>query len=86
MKYGKNDRRYNFYCETLDDKNKQKADKNTRFGWSSLSLYSCYKYTVDGKEYVKRKFVGTYSTCPKEGNSVTVNYQDDVPSKCKLDL
>lgn len=44
------------------------------------------KYTVDGKEYVKRKFVGTYSTCPKEGNSVTVNYQDDVPSKCKLDL
>jgi hypothetical protein len=44
------------------------------------------KYTVDGKEYVKRKFVGSYSTCPKEGNSVTVNYQDDMPSKCKLDL
>ncbi len=44
------------------------------------------KYTVDGKEYVKRKFVGNYSTCPKEGNSVTVNYQDDMPLKCKLDL
>ena len=42
------------------------------------------QYTVDGKDYIKRKWIGANSQPPMEGSSVTVLYCSDNPQKGKI--
>lgn len=44
------------------------------------------KYNVDGSDYLKWKYEGVLSESPKEGRPITVRYQEDKPSKCKIEL
>lgn len=42
------------------------------------------KYTVDNKEYTKRKWISTGNSVPSVGSSVTVRYSENKPSKAKV--
>lgn len=42
------------------------------------------KYTVDGNDYVKRKWIGTGCPVPDVGSSLTVVYCVEKPSKAKI--
>ena len=42
------------------------------------------QYTVDGKTYTKRKWIGANSQPPVEGSSVTVLYYGNNPKKAKI--
>lgn len=42
------------------------------------------QYTVDGKTYIKRKWIGANSQPPVEGSSVTVLYYGNNPNKAKV--
>jgi len=42
------------------------------------------KYTADGKEYIKRAWIGAGLPVPKEGSAVQVLYRSDKPSRAKL--
>jgi hypothetical protein len=44
------------------------------------------KYTVDGKEYVKRKWLNAGVRCPAVGDTVTVVYREDKPVKFSISL
>ena len=41
-------------------------------------------YTVDGKEYVRRKWIAAGAPVPIEGGSVKVVYNDDAPTKAEI--
>ena len=41
-------------------------------------------YTVDGREYTKRKWISAWQPIPKIGSSVPVIYSSDRPSKAKI--
>ncbi|MBR5658928.1 MAG: sugar ABC transporter permease [Lachnospiraceae bacterium] len=41
------------------------------------------KYTVDGKEYTKRKWIHAGQPVPEVGGSVQLTYDSDKPSKVK---
>ena len=41
-------------------------------------------YTVDGKEYTKRKWIRAGNFVPCVGNSVTVLYSESNPAKAKV--
>ena len=42
------------------------------------------KYTVDGKEYSKRKWINAGKTVPDVGSVIQVLYNTDKPSKAKV--
>ena len=42
------------------------------------------KYTADGKEYIKRKWISAGNPVPNVGSSVTVAYSENKPSKAKI--
>ena len=42
------------------------------------------KYTVNGKDYVKRKWLSAGISVPLVGASVTVFYSEEKPSKAKI--
>lgn len=42
------------------------------------------KYTVNGKEYMKRKWIGAGEPVPGAGSSVIVLYDENRPSKAKV--
>lgn len=42
------------------------------------------QYTVDGKTYIKRKWIGANSQPPAEGSSVTVLYCGNNPNKANI--
>lgn len=42
------------------------------------------KYTVDGTEYTKRKWINAGQSVPKIGGTVQVRYSADKPSKAKI--
>ena len=44
------------------------------------------KYTVDGKEYVKHKWLSAGVRCPAVGETVTVVYREDKPVKFSISL
>ncbi len=44
------------------------------------------KYTVDGKEYVKHKWLNAGVRCPAVGETVTVVYREDKPVKFSISL
>lgn len=41
-------------------------------------------YSVDGKEYTKRKWINAGQPVPKVGNDMQVLYSPDKPSKAKI--
>ena len=44
------------------------------------------KYTVDGKEYVKHKWLNAGVRCPAVGETVTVVYREDKPEKFSISI
>ena len=44
------------------------------------------KYTVDGEEYIKAKWLGASVTPPSVNEQVTVVYREDKPSRFRLDV
>ncbi len=42
------------------------------------------RYMVDGKEYIKRKWIGTEYPVPVEGDTVQLAYEEDHPEKTKI--
>ena len=42
------------------------------------------RYVVDGKEYIKRKWIGTDYPVPVEGDTVQLAYKEDQPEKIKI--
>ena len=44
------------------------------------------KYTADGNDYFKRKWISAGAPVPQIGNGVTVIYSENKPSKGKIDL
>jgi len=44
------------------------------------------RYVVNGTEIIKRKWLGASVTPPCVNEKVTVIYQEDKPTKCKLGL
>jgi len=42
------------------------------------------RYTVDGKEYTKRKWINPGVAVPEIGSNVTVVYCEDKPQKAKI--
>ncbi len=41
-------------------------------------------YSVDGKEYTKRKWIKADQSVPRVGSNVSVIYRSDKPSKAKI--
>ena len=42
------------------------------------------RYVVDGKEYIKRKWIGTEYPVPVEGSTVQLAYEENQPEKIKV--
>jgi hypothetical protein len=42
------------------------------------------RYVVDGKEYIKRKWIGTDYPVPVEGDTVQLAYEENHPEKIKV--
>ena len=43
------------------------------------------RYTVDGNEMIKRKWIGAYLTPPQVNASVTVIYREDKPTSVRIE-
>ena len=44
------------------------------------------KYTIDGKEYICRKWIGAGNKIPDKGTTIKVTYCEDNPSKARIEL
>lgn len=44
------------------------------------------QYSVSGVNYKKRKFIGVGTSCPKEGEELSVFYLMDNPKKARIKL
>lgn len=44
------------------------------------------KYTIDGEEYIRRKWVNAGNRVPNEGSTVKVFYCEDKPSKARVEI
>ena len=42
------------------------------------------KYEVNGKEYIKTKFIGTNYPVPVVGDTIQLAYEEDTPNKVKV--
>ena len=42
------------------------------------------RYVVDGKEHIKRKWIGTKFPVPVEGDTVQLAYEENHPEKIKV--
>lgn len=42
------------------------------------------KYSVNGREYIKRKWLDAYQPVPRVGDSVRIVYLKDKPSKARV--
>lgn len=40
------------------------------------------KYTIDGKDYICRKWIGAGNNVPDKGTTIKVTYWEDKPSTC----
>lgn len=43
-------------------------------------------YSVDGRQYTKRKWFGVTSQVPLEGSTVTIVYEEDNPKKIQISM
>ena len=64
----------------------RKLVRTTSLDGASFPHRITVKYTVDGKEYIKRSIISIYTACPAEGETVPVIYQEGNPAKSKIDL
>ena len=44
------------------------------------------KYTIDGKDYICRKWIGAGNKVPDKGTTIKVIYCEDKPSKARIEL
>lgn len=44
------------------------------------------KYTIDGKDYICRKWIGAGNKVPDKGTTIKVTYYEDKPSKARIEL
>ena len=44
------------------------------------------KYTIDGKDYICRKWIGAGNNVPDKGTTIKVTYWEDKPSKARIEL
>ena len=44
------------------------------------------KYTIDGKDYLCRKWIGAGNKVPDKGTTIKVTYCEDKPSKARIEL
>ena len=44
------------------------------------------KYTVNGTEYIKKKFLRARLSPPEPGENINVYYNREKPSECKLEV
>lgn len=44
------------------------------------------KYTIDGKDYICRKWIGAGNKVPDKGTTLKVTYCEDKPSKARIEL
>ena len=44
------------------------------------------KYTIDGKDYICRKWIGAGNKVPDKGTTIKVTYCEDKPSKAIVEL
>ena len=44
------------------------------------------KYTIDGKDYICRKWIGAGNKVPDKGTTIKVTYWEDKPSKARIEL
>ena len=44
------------------------------------------KYTIDGKDYICRKWIGAGNKVPDKGTTIKVTYCEDKPSKARIEL
>lgn len=44
------------------------------------------RYTVNGVELIRKKWIGARTPCPEINSEVTVIYQEDRPTKFRLDV
>ena len=61
--------------------------KPVRFGPSDGAVFPHVihiQYVVNGKEYVKRKWISAGAPLPKIGDTFVVRYNEDKPSKAKI--
>ena len=42
------------------------------------------RYVADGKEYIKRKWIGTEYPVPVQGSTVQLDYDENQPEKIKV--
>ena len=42
------------------------------------------RYVADGKEYIKRKWIGTKYPVPVQGSTVQLDYDENQPEKIKV--
>ena len=64
----------------------RKLVRTTSLDGASFPHLIKVKYTVDGKDYIKRSIISIYAACPVEGETVPVIYQEGDPRKSKIDL
>ena len=60
------------------------ASTYNRFPVAIASGKGSVFYSVDGKEYIGRKWLSAGVRCPAVGESVTVSYREDKPSKFSI--
>ena len=44
------------------------------------------KYTIDGNDYICRKWIGAGNKVPDKGTTIKVTYCEDKPSKARIEL
>ena len=44
------------------------------------------KNTIDGKDYICRKWIGAGNNVPDKGTTIKVTYWEDKPSKARIEL
>lgn len=61
-----------------------KAMRKGTFDGATFPHIIKVKYTVDGKDYFKRKWIDAWCYVPDVGSRKTVIYRADKPSKAKI--
>ena len=62
----------------------KKPIRNGALDGAVFSFFFKVRYVVDGKEYIKRKWIGTEYPVPVEGSTVQLAYEENQPEKIKV--
>ena len=61
-----------------------KAFRNGPLDGATFPYIAKIKYTIDGTEYVKNKWIGAGCQVPVEGETVQLAYDEDKPGSIKI--